>query len=226
MKRLITFTFAVMIGYASFSQRDPFTPGNSALQLQTKSEVISEMTGSPYFEDRFMPGIIEEVGGKKQNAYFRYNVKDDQVEVKVSPSQSEIYILPRQQKFVYQLKDYSYILGSFNVQDIGLLKGFVNSYYNGDNVIFIGKPYVTVSQAQPAKTSYQKATPASINVGINYYFGLKDGQLQEVKLKEKDFKNILPSSKEMKQYFDDHKIKEIQDVVEMLKFYDTLEKEN
>ncbi len=223
MKILISFTVFVMVGFLSFAQvGDPFTPGNSALQVQTKTDSNSELVGSPYFEEQFTPGIIEEIGGNKQNAYLRYNVKDDQVEVKVSPTQSEIYILPRQQKFVYQLKDYAYILGSFNVKDIGLIKGYINQYYQSNKVIFIGKPYVTVSQAQPAKTSYEKATPASINVGMNYYFGFEGEQLHEVRLKEKDFKNVFPSSKEMKQYFDDHKIKDIEEVKKMIKFYEAL----
>lgn len=207
---------------ASFSQRDPFNPGNSSLQIQLKGDTESEILGSPYFEEMFSPGIINEVGGKSQNAYFRYNVKEDQVEVKVSPNQSETYILPRQQKFIYNLKDYSYILGTFNVENVGLIKGFVAKYYQSDRVTFIGKPFVTISQAQAAKTGYQKATPASLSVGINYYFGVEDNKLQEVNIKEKDFQKILPESKEMKQYFKDNKIKNIDDVIKMIEFYETL----
>ncbi|RKS50466.1 hypothetical protein BC962_2227 [Gillisia mitskevichiae] len=223
MTKFLTFILLAIFGITSSNaQRDPFNPSNSSMQVQTKKSVESEIVGSPYFEEMFTPGIIEEVGGNQQNAYFRYNVKDDQVEVKVSPSQSDIYILPRQQKFIYQLKDYSYVLGSYNVEGVGLVKGFVNKYHQSDKVTFIGKPFVTITQAQAAKTGYQKATPASLNVGINYYFGLGDNKLQEIKLREKDFKNILPSSKEMKQYFSDNKIKDINDVKKMIDFYESL----
>lgn len=223
MTKFLTFFLLVIFGFTSSNaQRDPFNPGNSSMQVQTKKSIESEIAGSPYFEENFTPGLVEEVGGKTQNAYIRYNVKDDQVEIKVSPSQNEIYILPRQQKFIYQLKNYSYMLGSFNVEGIGLVKGFVNKYHQSDKVTFIGKPFVNVSAAQPAKNGYQQPTPAMMNVEINYYFGLKDAKLQEVKIKEKDFKNILPSSKEMRQYFSDNKIKDIEDVKKMIEFYESL----
>lgn len=222
MTKFLTLILLTIFGLMSSNAQNNFDPGNSTLLLDTKKSIESEIVGSPYFEEMFTPGIIEEVGGIKQNAYLRYNVKDDQVEVKVSPIQTDVFILPRQQKFIYQLKDYSYILGSFSVEDKGLVKGFVNSYYQSDKVTFIGKPFTTVSEAQPAKTSYHKATPATISVGTKYYFGLNGNKLQEVKLKEKYFKNILPSSKEMKQYFGENKIKDIDDVKKMIEFYETL----
>jgi hypothetical protein len=221
MTKFFISIFLTILSTTSFiAQNDPLEAINFAMLIQKDTE--KEIVGSPYYEQTFIPGIINEVDGKKQEAYFRYNVKDDQVEVKFSPNQEETYLLPRDQKYIYQLKDYSYVLGSFNAEKAGLLKGFVIEYVQNDKVTFIGKPFVNLIQAQAAKTGYGIATPASLNVGINYYFGLGDGKLQEVKLKEKEFRNIVPSSKEMKKYFEENKIENSKDVIKMIEFYETL----
>lgn len=221
MKKIIIFTVFSFIGLNFQAQVNDFNPGNSPLQLQTRAAINTDIEGSPYFEDRFLPGIIEELNGNSQNAYFRYNVKNDEVEVKAGPSQNQVFILPRQEKFVYKFKDYSYVLGSYNVRDEGLVKGFVAKYYESENLVFIGKPYTKISEAQPAKTSYEKATPATLYIGIKYYLSENGEQFQEVRLKDRDFKNLLDDSSITNAYLKDHKIKEIKDAVELLKFYDS-----
>jgi hypothetical protein len=221
MKKIIIFTVLSFIGLTFHAQVNDFNPGNSPLQLQTRVAINTDIEGSPYFEDKFLPGIIEELNGNSQNAYLRYNVKNDEVEVKAGPSQKQVFILPRQEKFVYKLKDYSYVLGTYNVRDEGLIKGFVANYYESENLVFIGKPFTKISEAQPAKTAYEKATPATLYIGIKYYLSVNGEQFQEVKLKDKDFKNLLDDSSKTSAYLKDHKIKEIEDIVKLLEFYDS-----
>ncbi|MCF4102760.1 hypothetical protein L1I30_13865 [Gillisia sp. M10.2A] len=220
--KIITAVFLTLtfIGYSQGF--NPFDAGNSRNQIQTKSSITNDLEGSPYFEDQFSPGIIQEEGVKNQTAYIRYNVVDDQIEVKVGPSQTEIYILPRQQKFTYKLKDYYYALGSYKVKDVGVINGFIINYYSSDNIIFIAKPSSKVIPGQIAKTGYEKAKPATLDIDVNYYIGQPGSTFEEVRLKEKDFKKLLGDKKGMKEYFDNNRIKDIEDVVNMLKYYDTI----
>ncbi len=221
MKKIIILAIFGFIGLTFQAQVNDFNPGNSPLQLQTKVAVNTDLEGSPYFEDQFLPGIIEEANGNSQNAYFRYNVRNDEVEVKAAPSQTKVFILPRQEKFVYKLKGYSYELGSYNVLDQGLIKGFVANYYGSENLKFIGKPFAKISEGQLAKTAYEKATPAALYIGIKYYLSVNGEEFQEVKLRDKDFKNLLDDSSKLSKYFKEHKVKEIEDVVKLLEFYDS-----
>lgn len=221
MKKIIMITVFSFIGLTFQAQVNDFNPGNSPLQLHTKTAINTDIEGSPYFEDKFLPGIIEELNGDSQNAYLRYNVKNDEVEVKAGPSQNQVFILPRQEKFVYKFKDYSYVLGSYNVRDEGLIKGFVAMYYESENLVFIGKPFTKISEAQSAKTSYEKATPATLYIGIKYYLSVNGEKFQEIKLKDRDFKNQLNDSDLTNSYLKHHNIKEIKDAVNLLKFYDS-----
>lgn len=222
MKKLVTITIFSFLGFTFQAQVNDFNPGNSPLQLETRVAINTEVEGSPYFEDQFLPGIIEEKNGNKQNAYFRYNVKTDEVEVKAGPSQTKVFILPRQEKFVYKLKNYSYVLGTYNILNEGIIKGFAASYYESDKLRFIAKPFAKISEAQPAKTAYEKATPAALYIAVKYYLSVNGEQFQEVKLKEKDFKNLLKESPKFNEYLKDNKIKEIEDVVKLLEFHDFL----
>jgi len=223
MKKIIFTLLFTGLAFTGYSQgNNPFDASNSNTnQVTTKPMVVTDYEGSPYLEDQFTPGLIVEEGNKSQTVYIRYNVVDDQVELKVAPSQKDIYLLPRQQKFSYKLKDYSYTLSAYNVEDLGLIKGYVQTYYASDKIVFIGKPLAQVIPGQAAKTGYDKAKPATIDIATNFYIGKPNEQLKEVRIKEKDFEKILGDKKGMKDYFDDNKIKTTDDVIKMLKFYDS-----
>ncbi len=222
-KSIISIYFMVLVTSSLIAQNDPLEEINFAMLIQMKGNSDNDIIGSPYLEQKFMPGLIYVNGEKKQNAYFRYNVKDDQVELKVLPNQEESYLLPREQKYSYRLKNYTYELGDLNISGNGFEKGFVANYYESENIKFIGKPFVKIAKAEPAKTGYGEAKPASMSTSIKYYLSVKGEEFKEVSIKEKDFKNMLKNSSKIDAYLKDNKIKEVDDAVKFLKYYDSVE---
>ena len=87
-------------------------------------------------------------------------------------------------------------------------------------VSFLEKPYLTVIDAVKAKTGYEKDKPAQIRLKKDYYIVLKDGTVQNVSLKEKDFEKALSSTQDVKKYLSDHKLKSVEDFAKMIEWYD------
>lgn len=185
------------------------------------SDKINEIEGSPYFEEQYTPGILFDEKGKTEHAYFRYNVAKDQVEIKIAPTQEQTFILPRYQRYSYQLKNYSYILDKLSSDEGKMLEGYFMEYFKGTHSRLLAKPTIKLIPGKEAKTGYDKARPAHLEINQIYYLQLEDGPLHEVRLKEKDFKKYLEDKQGMKSYFSTHKIRDMEDVKKMLEFYDT-----
>jgi len=181
-----------------------------------------EMEGTPYLTEDFIEGVIIQEGAKDQNAFFRYNVHQDIVEIKVKQGQSEIFILPRVEKFVFSLSDYSLFIKNLITDEGEMLSGYHLKYYESDSILFIGEPKSKITDAKKADTSYERDKPAKIVINTNYYISFNGDPMIEVRLKDKDFKKLLEDSPELSSYFKDNKIKEIEDVVELLEFYDSI----
>ena len=181
-----------------------------------------EIEGTPYLTEEFMEGVIIKEGAKDQNAFFRYNVLKDIVEIKVKKQHSEIFVLPRVETFVFDLADYSLFFKTLRTKEGEVVSGYHLNYYESDKILFIGEPKSKVTAEKRADTSYERDKPSKIVINMDYYISFNGDPLTEVRLKEKDFKKILSDSPELSNYFKDHKVKEIEDVVKLLEFHDSL----
>lgn len=191
----------------------------SGMMIFTKEKEPDTYTGTPYVEKDFQAGIIHDDKGRSQGALMRYNAIEDVVVLKLNKKDPDVYVLPKLPNITYELPDYTYFIENIET-DNGNKESYFARYYKSNKVSFIGIPDVDVIQPQKARTGYEKDKPAHIDVDMNYYISLNDGIYKEVRLKEKDFKELLGNSERMKKYFDDHKIKDEKDVVDLLKFYD------
>ncbi|MGB8704139.1 MAG: hypothetical protein WCD31_03825 [Gillisia sp.] len=219
MKKTIFFIGLVTLSLNGFSQ--VFVPEAYGNLITTKpDERINDIEGSPYFEEQYVQGTLLDKEGKTQHAYFRYNVSKDQVEIKVAPQQKQTFVLPRYPRYSYRLDNYTYILEKLTTDKGNSLEGYFMEYYQGAHSRLLGKPDIDVIPGTKAKSGYDKPKPAHINIDQVYYLQLDGGPLHEVRLKEKDFKEYLEEKPGMEKYFDDHKIKDIEDVKKMLEFYD------
>ena len=196
-----------------------YTTLNEKLQILKGQDEDNKIQGSPYFENEFVKAEILEDGNKDIDAFIRYNVIKDEIEIKVNKQEDEIFILPRYDDFSYELKDYSYFQGKFATTDNRVLVGYMVKYYKDDNLLFIAKPSGKITARRAAETSYDRAQPAKYVLQTDYYLGVGNKPLTEVRLREKDFKKILDNDKNMHQYFKEHKVNEIEDVVKMLEYY-------
>ena len=135
-------------------------------------------------------------------------------------SKSQIHDLTRIKKITYTIDGYTYFIDSKRTEDGEHLEGYFVSYYEGDNVKLLGWPRPDVIQAQMAKTGYDKDKPAHLKVDMEYYLELGDNRLQEVKLRPRDFRKAFDKDAAMKKFLSDNKVKDLDDAIEALKFYD------
>jgi len=192
---------------------------NTGMQIYTKSKTPDNYTGSPYVENNFLLGTIRDF---KQNktlpALLRYNAVEDVVEIRLQ-LEDKSSVLPKYTHIKYDMGDYTYFIDNINTED-GFKESYFANYYDGKNVKFIGVPEPKVTPAQEAKTGYGNDKPASLRVDMIYYISLDGGQYKKAKIKEKDLKDILGESDRIEDYFDNNKIKTIEDIVEMLKYFE------
>ncbi|MGB8704143.1 MAG: hypothetical protein WCD31_03845 [Gillisia sp.] len=223
MKNFFLFgTFLLMFTFSEAQQVNLIPMNRGSEYTARDANVLNNAQGSPFFEEQFTPGILVDTDSDSSNhkLYFRYNVISDQVQIKVLPSKNEIYVLPRQDRYKYRLKDYSYILENFDTSEGKKISGYVIQYFNGEKVNFFCKPEYRIIPGREAKTSFETEQPAKLEIDPVYYLQFGDQPLQEVKLKERELKEFFRANPEMDQYFKDHKIKEPEDVVKMLSYFE------
>ncbi|MCM8570406.1 hypothetical protein NE848_13515 [Gramella jeungdoensis] len=213
---LFLMLFSSFLG-VNAQQANPFM-SDGGMVIFTKEKEPDHYTGSPYYEDDFKLGVIHDDKGRSMQVLMRYNAVEDVVVIRPKPDSEEEYVLPKLKSITYELGNYTYFIDNLNTNN-GNIEAYFAKFYEGANSTFIGLPKVEVTPPQKARTGYEKDKPADIDVEMVYYLSLNGGQLQEVRLKEKDLKDLFKSDK-MEEYFDKHKIKTEEDVVNMLKYFE------
>ncbi|WP_029331992.1 hypothetical protein [Gillisia marina] len=225
MKKIIVIVL-FFNSYLGFSQNEvsDYVTLRDQLKVYNENGQISnsKLDGSPYLIEEFSKGKLLQEGKNDVEVFFRYNVLKDIVEIKQKPNQNEIFILPRTENFEFQLPEYSFFLKKMITKEGEVISGYHIKYYESDDILFIGEPKSRITTAQAATTSYERDKPSKIIINMDYYLSLNGNPLTEVRLKEKDFKKILKNSSDLKEYFKEQKMKEIDDFKEMLKFYETI----
>lgn len=188
--------------------------------LKDDNTLYSTLAGSPYVENEFVQGKIIIKGQKAQPAYLKYNVAKDQIEIKANPLQKDVFVLPRNNQYSFELKNYTYYYGSVTTSKNGYLQGYLMKFYEGDDVGFIAKPVVRIERAKAAETSYDRAKPATMIVETEYYISVDGRPYEKIRLKERIIKRKLKDSEKMEAYFDKHKVNSEDDVVDLLQFYE------
>ena len=219
MKFYFLFLASVLFSLNTIAQVSDYLPGNAPLQILTTNHTPEGFTGSPYVEKDFVNGVIMDTDGKTHPAFLRNNAVEDVVEVKLSLDEPNTFVLPKLKNISYRMNGYTYVLDSFRTDKGETMEGYFINYYDGKNVKFYARPMPDITPAQKAKTGYEKDKAAHLNVITEYYIGL-NGTLKNVKLRDKDFKNALPASKEVDQYFKENKVKTVQEYTKMLEWYD------
>ena len=237
MKKTLLFPLYLLFSASLFAQEGGFvglqpiaafsdTPGNPLheyVKTYKHTDIPQEYTGSFYAEEEFVPGTVVVEGEDKQlEVLLRYNAVADAVEVKLKDKDS-VYVLPNLKNLVYKTPGYSYQFNSYKTKEGDNLSGFFIHYYDGDDLKFLSKPMAHMKKEVQPRSGYDRYKPAHYSIKEFYYLLDNSGRLKEVDLKEKDFRKELSDQKGMKQYFSDHKVKKVEDVVAMLKFLEQQE---
>ena len=218
LKNLILGTLLFTLISVHAQQANQFN-SDRGMMIFTKEKEPDAFTGSPYYEDDFILGVIHDDQGRSLNVMLRYNALEDVVVIKPNTSQQEDeFMLPKLKTITYELDDYTYFIDNLKT-DNGNIEAYFAKFYEGKKSLFIGQPKVDLTPPQKAKTGYEKDKPANINVKMVYYLSIDGGMLMETRLKEKDLKDFFKSDK-MKDYFNSKKINTENDVIELLKYYE------
>lgn len=218
--------FVGLFGYSQVGWQPGIVKMPYSMETFKKEKTPEKFTGSPYLEENFVAGIIKDEAGNKQDAHFRYNAVEDIVEIKMeNADKTEIRVLPKVKELTYAVDDYKYILDSFKTNKGEKIENFLIEYYKGDSFALYGHPLPKVTMAQIPKTPYEKYKPAHLSVQEDFYIKKDDGLLYQVKLRERDFKKILPKSKELNNYLAANKLETPGDYAKLLKWLENSELE-
>lgn len=193
---------------------------HGTMVIQTKKgPADNTLDGSPYETEAFQKGKIITTGKDPLIVFLRYDVLNDEMEIKTEQQAQDIFIIPEKNNTEYSIGDTNYIFETFQ-HDGERLHGYFKEYYDGKNVRLLKRMTTTITEPVKAQTGYQKDRPARIIIQEKYYLAFGDGKIEEVRLREKDFKKALPNSKAASKYFSDNKVRNLEDYIQMLKWYD------
>lgn len=208
-----------LVGYQTSAQVSQDVEVNG-MQIFTKEKEPKKATGSPFYENDFVWGKVIDDDTRQVQMLMRYNAVEDIVVLRPNPKSEEEYVLPKKRSITYNFGNYTYFIDGLKTNK-GFNEGFYAKFYEGENSKFVGQPVADITPAKVASTGYQQDKPAHMKVEMVYYISIDGKPFQEVRIKEKDLEDLFDSEK-MEDYFDDKKIKTEDDVIAMLKYYDSM----
>jgi hypothetical protein len=193
---------------------------NGFMKITTKeNDKMNSIEGSPYLNEEFAAGIIKLEGKTTLNVYLRYNVVKETMEIKTDKNSKDTYTLPLNKTTVYSLGAQNYIPEEISYKGKNIT-GFFIEHYDGENVRFLEKPTVTITDPVKAKTGYEKDKPAQIKIDQEYYLVFSEGQVENIKLRQRDLKDVFDEGI-AKKYLSENKVKTIEDLVAFLSGVDS-----
>ena len=214
--------FLILLVSSTASAQHIWTGSLEGRQIRTKeSEVLRTLEGTPYLSEDFQSGTINMEGKQSINALFRYDVYNEEIQIKFGKDSEEIYVLTNHPDNVLYIGGEKIVPDQINFEE-GEVSGLFLEHYNGEKYRLLEKPNAEISEAVKAKTGFQQDKPAEIKISSDFYIIEKGQPAYEVRIKHRDIKKVF-SSKEAKAYLSENKIREIQDLI---KFLEHLERSN
>lgn len=208
------------MGLDAFGQNDVGEGrlGNGFILTKAKDLKVE---GTPYLHEEFNRGKIYLQDKEPLEAYLRYNVLDEEMEVKIDQKSPEIYTFSSNRDVEYEI-DYNKFSEKAITVDGERISGFFQELFAGNNVKLLSKAVAQVSEPVVAKSSYEKDRPGRISINERYFIVPQDGRTQEVEMKRRSLRKTF-DSREVKEYLKDNKINSVEDLVEFARFYDSLQ---
>lgn len=179
---------------------------------------MDAIEGSPYLNENFQAGIAKVEGKEPLSVFLRYNVPQDQMEIKLDLQSAEVYELPKNNKTHYKVGSQTFVFDMLKFEG-SVIGGYFIELYSGEKFRLLEKPIATLTEAIKAKTGYDKDRPAQIKLEEEYFVVKEDGQVLNVRLKHKDIKNAF-DSEPSKEYLSDNKIRSEEDLKSFISWLD------
>ncbi|MBK3515996.1 hypothetical protein [Carboxylicivirga marina] len=189
-------------------------------QIDTGSQ-FAEYKGSPYLFESGAASLEMTNGQKVDGLTIRYNVYDDQMEIKKG---EHYYAIPKEKTFMtFTLNGHPFVLKPYQYgtkKSSGYFEPLVDDKKCG---LFLKHDIILVESVE--SQGYKEAQPAKfVNNPPKVFVSFDNGMLAYINSK-KDFLNLLPNHKEeMEKFIKKNKIKfrKPESIKELVQFYNTL----
>lgn len=219
------YAFVLMTGFFAFFQSSAqiqlHESGNHGLMRVSvkESDKMKGVEGSPYLDENFQYGIATIKGKEPLSVFLRYNVHQDQMEIKIDPKNDETYALPKNANTVYEIGPQTFVFDEI-LSNGNKVSGYFIRQYDGEKYRLLIKPVVSLTEPVKAKTGYEKDRPARIIIEKEYYVvNNNNGKVENVRLKHRDIGKAF-NSEPAKQYLRDNKIRSEEDFKSFIEYLD------
>ena len=189
-----------ILNYANFmSRRNPLGDMMFA-EVRSRSIVFDPSTvGSPYFNEGFQPCELFYKEEFAEKLYYRYNMHNDEVELKESPLSETVFALNLDRNITLKAEDLILTLETLNTPKQGVRNGYVNVLYSGKNFKVYERVKTKFKEGVKAVNSMVRSTPDKFNQFIEYYYQINDERLlQYLPNKRRKIVESLPQDYQIK----------------------------
>lgn len=203
---------------------DPYDMYHILRNGQKNKIDLSNAKGSPFEQKSFVFGkAVDKLTNTTKNYYFRYNVYNDEIQMKASIDDEDIYALIKSLNIyaIINNKEYHYL--SYSDEDEINEAYFILISDDLKNHLYMKKSK-RFKPGQPAKDSFRAAVPPSFKELYQFYY--KKGRvLYPLSTNKKGILTQFSDKKnELKKFMknENSDLKDENDVIKLLKYYETL----
>ena len=198
---------------------DPF----DGFRVKTiESSTLSKVEGSPFWNDEFQRGVLIIDGKEPINAFMRYDVNHEIIEIKLKPTDDQVFYLEPNLSAEFQFGGDVY-----NARDLRVngktISGIFIDHYKGENFSLLEKPTIELTPAKKARTGYDEDEPAKIEIDSKFFIVENGGEITEVEVKHRDVRKAF-DSEVAESYLKDNRIRDIKDLKAFVAFLDENQK--
>ena len=189
-----------ILNYANFmSRRNPLGDMMFA-EVRNRNIVFDPATvGSPYFNEEFQPCELYYKKDFAEKLYYRYNMHNDEVELKESLLSETVFALNLDRNITLKAEDLILSLETLNTPKQGVRNGYVNVLYSGKNFKVYERVKTKFKEGVKAVNSMVRSTPDNFNQFIEYYYQVNDERLlQYLPNKRRKIIEALPKDYQIK----------------------------
>ena len=169
-------------------------------EVRTRNLVFDPTTvGSPYFNEEFQSCELYYKEEFAEKLYYRYNMHNDEVELKESPLSETVFALNLDRNITLKAEDLILSLETLNTPKQGVRNGYVNVLYTGKNFKIYERVKTKFKEGVKAVNSMVRSTPDKFNQFIEYYYQINDERLlQYLPNKRRKIVESLPQDYQIK----------------------------
>jgi len=191
--------------------------------MSKDASVPVKAEGSPYISDSFMLARISSYGNKIFNA--RFNAFNNEMEVSIEDN--KVIALDNKVDFevIFTAENKIYRTVTYLDDNATSKRGFLVVLFENDKYSLFKEERITFNEKVEARTSYDKAKPASYNRIDDLYFIKLEDKITFLPQRKKDFlQRFSKHEKELKSYMKNNKLnpKNEDELITLVKHLSTL----